>query len=230
MDRDIASSTADTTMSLIEGETVKRAGRKPIPVVYRDEIREGKACVIGSITSKGELVEFIVDKDDEEKVRSRHWYLVTGGAYVGHHITIEGSAKMLYLHNFVMNRLFFPGKGAKESIDHINRNGLDNRKDNLRLVTQTKQNLNQKRRARKCELPEGCGLTHEDIPKHIWYIKASGAHGDRFGIDLKTEKIAWKTTSSKVVPLTEKLELAKRKLEEYYNQFGYLRPSDDYQR
>jgi len=229
MDRDIAASTADTTMSLIEGEITKRAGRPAIPNRYRDEMIDGTLCVIGTVTYKGSDIDFIIDKEDEEKVSCRQWYAHSGCAYIACGITTDRGRKVMYLHNFVMNRLFFPGKGAKESIDHINRNGLDNRKDNLRLLTQTKQNLNQKRRARKCELPEGCGLTHEDIPKHIWYIKASGAHGDRFGIDLKTEKIAWKTTSSKVVPLTEKLELAKRKLEEYYTQFSYLRPSDDSQ-
>jgi hypothetical protein len=124
-----------------------------------------------------------------------------------------------------MNKLTFDGKGSKETVDHINRVGLDNRKENLRIVTQSQQNLNQCRKKRRsCTLPEDCGLTPEDIPKHIWYIKANGLHGDRFGIDLNLEGIKWKTSSSKLLPLSEKLKQAKEKLEELYFTYPYLKP------
>ena len=175
-------SSESTKMSSIEGEIIKKPGRPPIPNRYRDEIIDGKLYVVGTLTTKGINVDFIIDKDDEERVKTRHWYAHTDCKYVGCTINIETGRKILYLHNFIMNRLTFPGEGTKESVDHINRNGLDNRKENLRIVSQTEQNMNQKQRPRKTELPADCGLTHSDIPKHIWYIKASGGHGDRFGI------------------------------------------------
>ena len=208
-------------MTSIPGETIKKAGRPCKEVEYRDILIDNSPCVIGTISHNGEKLEFIIDKEDEVKVRSRHWYAITDGKYIGVHITIENSRKFLYLHNFVLDRFVFLGKGAKESVDHINRNGLDNRKSNLRVVSQTLQNVNKKQRTRTAQLPEGI----PELPKHIWYIKPNGLHGDRFCIELKTEGITWKTTSSKKVSIQEKLEQAKKKLEELYEEYPYLKPS-----
>lgn len=215
------SSISGNNMALIEGEIVKKAGRPAKQIQYRDEIINGKDCVIGTVCTNGKTLDFIIDKEDEEKVKTRSWFAVTGGSYIGCNANIDDKRRLVSLHNFVMNRIVFPGKGAKESIDHINRNGLDNRKENLRLVSQTLQNVNQKKKARTTVLPEGI----ESIPKHIWYVKANGHHGDRFCIELKTEKICWKTPSSKKFTIKEKLDQAIKQLEIYYEEFPYLKPS-----
>ena len=147
--------------------------------------------------------------------------------YISQGVIVDGKKKEFYLHNLVLNLLDFPGKGSKESVDHINRIGLDNRKENLRILTQTEQNLNQSKKKRKIELPEDSGLVADDIPKHIWYVKPNGSHGERFAIDLKTENIKWKSTSAKNVSLQDKLTAAKEQLQIYYRQFPYLNPNND---
>ena len=54
-------------------------------------------------------------------------------------------------------RSTFNGKGQHHSIDHINRIGRDNRKVNLRELTQSHQNINQSKRDREVKLPDGIG-------------------------------------------------------------------------
>ena len=62
------------------------------------------------------------------------------------------------------------------------------------------------------------------FPRHIWYVKANGLHGDRFAIEFKTESYVWRTTSSKKVSLNEKLNQAKQKLVECYALYPHLNP------
>jgi hypothetical protein len=191
-----------------------------IEVVYRN-----KEYIVGRLSYKGDLVQFVFDKEDADKVVEHSWHKSSNN-YISSACKYKNKRKELYLHNLVMNRLEFPGKGARESVDHINRNGLDNRKENLRLITQSEQNMNQTKRQRSITLPDGCGIDPSEIPRHIWYIKAQGAHGDRFAIEFKTEKICWKSSSSKKLSLKEKLQEAKDKLQEFYVQYPHLNPFD----
>ena len=202
---------------------VRRGGRSPEMVFYDDVSYNGHDYTVGTLQFKGDFIHFVFDKEDYEKVAVRPWHFQSG-KYIGSTVYIDSIKKELYLHNLVMNRLEYPGKGATESVDHINRNGLDNRKENLRVLTQSQQNINQSKKKRKVVLPDGCGVEPDSIPKHIWYVRANGAHGDRFAIELKTEGIKWKGTSSKSVSLSDKLVAAKQKLEELYKDYPSLHP------
>jgi len=214
-------------MNISEIINIKRpAGRPSNDIVYKEIKYNGNNYIVGKVIVKDLHKLFVIDKEDYPKIKDYSWHY-TSNAYISHNINIEGQIKALYLHNMVLSRLIFPGKGSKESVDHINRIGLDNRKENLRILTQTEQNLNQSKKKRRIELPEDSGLVADDIPKHIWYVKPNGSHGERFAIELKTENISWKTTASKNVILKDKLKTAIEKLEEYYKLYPYLNPNNE---
>lgn len=205
----------------------KKVGRKPIQNSYIEVTYNNKQYIVGSVPSKKGTVKFVFDKDYEEKVKSLNW-CVTSTGYIGScGYSTEEKKSLLLLHRLIMNVPYFPGKGAKETVDHINRNPLDNRKENLRILNQTDQNINQRKKSRKVILPEGCGLTPEDLPRHIWYSKPNGSHGERFVIELKTENFIWKSTASTSISIHTKLAEAKQKLLELYDIYPYLNPNNE---
>jgi hypothetical protein len=196
-------------------------GRPPGIIDYRDVRLNDKEYTVGTLSFNNSDIHFVIDKEDFPLIRNRPWHFASGN-YISTAVIDEGRRKDLYIHNVVMNRLGHPGKGATETVDHINRIGLDNRKENLRIVTQSEQNLYQGRKKRSVVLPEGFPIKLDDIPRHIWYVRANGLHGDRFAIEFRTENIVWKTTSSKAVSIQQKLTQAKEKLEELYLKYPHL--------
>jgi hypothetical protein len=62
----------------------------------------------------------------------------------------KGSGKSIPLHQYIMGTA---GRGFEVIVDHVNRNKLDNRRENLRLVSPHDSNINRKDRARKYDLP-----------------------------------------------------------------------------
>jgi len=211
-------------MSIVQ--VTKSAGRQPNKIKYTEVFYNDKEYIVGKVDFKNDYIKFIIDKEDFDKINGHYWHKSSNN-YISHGVIVNDKKKELYLHNLVLNILDFPGKGSKESVDHINRIGLDNRKENLRLITQSEQNLNQSKKKRNIILPEDSELLADNIPKHIWYMKPNGNHGERFAIEFKTENIIWKTTSSKNVLLKDKLETAKEKLEEYYKLYPYLNPNNE---
>lgn len=126
--------------------------------------------------------------------------------------TMYYNKKHVYLHHFILNSTM----DKNIYVDHINRIKTDNRIENLRLVSQSEQNMNQSKRNRNTILPDNCGINTNNIPTFIWYIKQNGTHGDRWAVEIKN-KYLWKTTSSKTISTKCKFELAKKHLRNLLN-------------
>lgn len=217
-----------STMSLCSSSTKKsNSGRTPGNVAFRIVKYKNEKCVIATISHKKRDLHFIFDYSDYNIVSEHAWHL-SSGKYIGSNFfSHDGNVKEIYLHNYLIKGAVLLEEEEKEYIVHINKNPLDNRRINLRIVNSTDHTLLKSKKKRNITLPADCGLESDDIPKHISYIKASGNHGDRFSVELPTEGIFWKTSSSKKLSLRQKLEEAKTKLEELYSIYPHLDPNID---
>jgi len=73
----------------------------------------------------------------DEHLRAMNWY-VTNGGYVRRNYMLDGARKYELLHRVVM------GARDGEIVDHINGNGADNRRENLRVCTHVQNMQNRK--------------------------------------------------------------------------------------
>lgn len=76
-----------------------------------------------------------IDDQDHDKVAAFNWY-PSAGRYAH---TSQGRKSKLLMHHLIIGK---PPKGY--DVDHINGNGFDNRRDNLRIVTHSQNLLNSK--------------------------------------------------------------------------------------
>jgi hypothetical protein len=72
--------------------------------------------------------EAIVDDEDFEELNKYHWCVVSTG-YAGRFTVTENKRKLQYMHRQIMDV-----SDPNIFIDHINGNGLDNRRCNLRTA------------------------------------------------------------------------------------------------
>ena len=158
------------------------------------------------------------DKIMKQNDKMPTWFVGRNG-YVAARI----GKRNLYMHQIIMN--FYDLEDRKKSVDHINRNKLDNRKCNLRIVSQSVNNSNTGKRNRmKTAKPLPKGIEQSDLPKYVIYysetVKKTGQFREWFNIEkhLNLQKIGkkrWSTSKSmNNYTITEKLDQAKKKINE----------------
>ena len=79
----------------------------------------------------------LVDDSDYDWLRQWRWLLV-GPGYAGRFDRLDGTSRLIYMHRLLINAQ--PG----QHVDHINGDRLDNRRANLRLVTNTQNQQNKR--------------------------------------------------------------------------------------
>lgn len=107
----------------------------------------------------------IVDIGDLGKVVQHYWQAV-----LLPHTTYAGATinkKRVLMHRFIME----PSDGLE--VDHINRNGLDNRRENLRIATRSQNNGNTKIPSHNTSGVKGVSY---DKDRNLWaaHIKTHG--------------------------------------------------------
>lgn len=153
----------------------------------------------------------VIDYEDFERIKyiNKNWKINTEG-FVSCAHTLNGVTKEVFLHEIIM-ALKVKSEGKKKQhcpVLHINRIGIDNRRENLMYDTRLKDiNKNLKKKSRTVSLPEESGVTVDELPTYVWYMKPHGTHGERFMVEIGD--ITWKTTASKKLSLRYKLEEAK---------------------
>lgn len=107
----------------------------------------------------------LVSIEDKSKLDGIRWYVDNYGYAVGYVIPLR---KMVKMHRWILNA------PKDRVVDHLNHDRLDNRRNNLRLIT---TELNSGHRKNK--------------PKGVYYIKKKGKYLSQFCKNGKFKYVGW---------------------------------------
>ncbi len=143
-----------------------------------------------------------IDYDDYEKCKEYKWRLNSMG-YV-----VSGAKSEILLHRFVMN------VDEKQSIDHIDRNKLNNRKSNLRIASQNLNTINKSRQSNNTSGIVGISWNTEKKGWDVQLKKGDFKYNKRFKefdnsvkARLVSESIYFKEYSPNYNPSTNTIQL-----------------------
>lgn len=82
----------------------------------------------------------IVDEQDFDKIKDYKWSSIFCGKAKSPYAVSSHFGKIVYMHRIVM------GAKSDQFVDHIDGNGLNNSRENLRFATNSQNNMNQSKR------------------------------------------------------------------------------------
>ncbi len=114
--------------------------------------------------------DYITNKTEDGNTKKITWLLIKKGKV--YYVKAHFKGKTIYLHQHIMK---FFGNGCKtHTVDHIDRNPLNNRRSNLRVATISLQISNRNKPSRqKTAHPLPSGITQNDLPKYVNYTYAN---------------------------------------------------------
>ena len=139
------------------------------------------------------------------------WCLSSNG-YISCRSKSYEDKKCCYLHQLILDQ------HNKETVDHINQDKLDNRRENLRIINMSEQNKNKDKKTRRIDCKVNLPMGIKVLPKYIEYRKEiydkeNNKEREFFIVNHpKLEKI-WETTKSNKVLITDKFKYAKTKID-----------------
>jgi hypothetical protein len=136
----------------------------------------------------------LVDDEDADRVNSYRWYVGTKGYILAYLGQAEDSRPIFAkLHRFVLD--LHPGDLG---VDHRNRDKLDNRKENLRLATQTQNRQNLSRFSAHAR----SGY------RNVYWVSAKQAWRGSLRLGSTTKTTKYFTDLDEAIEATRKLRLA----------------------
>jgi len=144
------------------------------------------------------MEEFYFDLEDLEKVKKYNWFTKRG--YILSH---DDNHNEIYLHRFVMNI------GDNEIIDHINHDTKNNKKINLRICNQSKNQMN-----KKIQSNNKSGVTG------VFWDKQRNAWKSYISKNKKRINLGWFDNFKEAVKVRKEAE------EKYFGEYKYNKNND----
>lgn len=173
-----------------------------------------KYCIM-PVYFKKNKIPVVIDACNEKIISSvsNKWTCNCSGV-ISCIYNFNGNSYNIKLHELIMsistnqNPNIDTQKLQNKIVIHINRMCLDNRIDNLMYdITEKDTTKNMKKKQRSVTLPPDSGISPDELPTYVWYVRPEGTHNDRFVINIGN--VLWKSTSSSKVSLRYKLEESK---------------------